>query len=1064
MRETRIILSLLLLALVRPVFSQNQSHNYVWRVTYLDETSTDSIVQVQYYDDLGRPNQLVTGGVNANGTYLHTHTEYDGVGRECKTWLPVIGSQTPGYISNISASSPSQYQDSRAYSETDYDALDRTTFISTPGESWVGHSKRTNYRLNNSNEVKSYTATNLTNWSYYPQGVLTCVETLDEDGIRQQTFTDQLGRTVLERRGDTGDTSDTYYVYNDLSQLVYVLTPEYQQSTNTSTGAYCYEYDQRGRMSSRKLPGCEAVTMEHDNADRLIRMQDGLLRASSEYRVYTYDIVSRLVSQSIEGGVTELINYYDNYDFLSQYTSLTHEDSAGPVFGLQGYSDNETYAIGNLTGVWQRASDGTELLTTYVYDDHGRIVKQAESGLDGKVLVTKYTYNFVGDVTSETSVHYHYVQATGRLVSDYELSRQTAYNHRGTRLASSTTVSLTDNSGSAIAGDIVSVPSYDSYGRVTSLDRSGTSGDVSYTYDLVHGWLTGIEYPSSGFSQTLYRETGGNTSCWNGSISAMTWQTESGILRRYDYSYDNQNRLTEASYSHYGSGQGTSSSTLTLIPASSSVPNYGTNYSYDRNSNLKWVKRYGRKNDGTYDVIDKLRITHTGNQLTSVYDSIRSSLSYTGNSEFVDGSNTGSEYSYNGNGALTKDLNRGITSIEYDKLGHPTQVTFNGGNTISYVYSADGRKLRTTHRQGTHQPVITDYAGPYEFKGGTISRVAFSGGYYSYNATASQNNWTAHYYIQDYLGSNREVVNRNATSTTTAEQVTHYYPYGGVIGDISTGENLQKNKFEGKELDRSFGLDNYYIHARNYYAMLPMWDRVDPLAEKYYGISPYAYCAGDPVNIVDPTGCAPDSLEAAVMCQHLYRDTETLIGGWQQNSVKELKSGLSYGIYSRTKEDGNVEYAVVFCGTKGLTDINGWKANFDQAKGNQTDQYDQAQTFASEFINNVQRETTFIGHSKGGGQAALAAATTGCAGITFNAAGLSSIYSKGLNFSSVDAYIVQDELLNRLQMSRGITANGNKRFIGPPLYYNSLSSYYSIYKRHSISSVIEALNYKPLKW
>lgn len=82
---------------------------------------------------------------------------------------------------------------------------------------------------------------------------------------------------------------------------------------------------------------------------------------------------------------------------------------------------------------------------------------------------------------------------------------------------------------------------------------------------------------------------------------------------------------------------------------------------------------------------------------------------------------------------------------------------------------------------------------------------------------------------------NRKVVK---AASTEVEQVTHYYPYGGVIGDISTQEDRQKYKFEGKELDRSFGLDNYDIHARNYYAMLPMWDRVDPLAEKYYGISP----------------------------------------------------------------------------------------------------------------------------------------------------------------------------------------------------------------------------------
>ena len=92
-------------------------------------------------------------------------------------------------------------------------------------------------------------------------------------------------------------------------------------------------------------------------------------------------------------------------------------------------------------------------------------------------------------------------------------------------------------------------------------------------------------------------------------------------------------------------------------------------------------------------------------------------------------------------------------------------------------------------------------------------------------------------------------------ASTDVEQVTHYYPYGGVIGDISTQESTQKYKFEGKELDRSFGLDNYDIHARNYFAMLPMWDRVDPLAEKYYGISPYVYCGGDPVNKGDYDGC-----------------------------------------------------------------------------------------------------------------------------------------------------------------------------------------------------------------
>ena len=111
------------------------------------------------------------------------------------------------------------------------------------------------------------------------------------------------------------------------------------------------------------------------------------------------------------------------------------------------------------------------------------------------------------------------------------------------------------------------------------------------------------------------------------------------------------------------------------------------------------------------------------------------------------------------------------------------------------------------------------------------------------------------------MGNNRMVINKNGT----IEQVTHYYPYGGVIGDISTNENLQKYKLfhyipreqarsEGKELDRTFGLDNYDIHARQYFAMAPMWDRIDPLAEDNPQFSPYSYCMGDPVNFGDYNG------------------------------------------------------------------------------------------------------------------------------------------------------------------------------------------------------------------
>ena len=491
-------------------YSQDASHNYIRTVTYL-ENGSDSIVGVQYYDGLGRPDQKVVGGANASGIYLHSHTEYDGLGRADLMWLPVKGNQSPGYLSpsNIPSRSATQYHDGIAYSDVTYDALDRTTFTTTPGAAWAGRGKRCVYRSNDSLEVRRYSAADLRGTTYYPPRCLYCTETWDEDSLRVQTFKDFLDRTILERRGIGEDISETYYVYNDLSQLAYVLSPQYQTNPNLSLYAYCYQYDTFGRISSRKLPGCEPITYEYDNADRVTRMQDGLLRAVSKHRVYTYDNLGRLTRQSIEGGMTEIINYYDRYDFLSSYESLNQESADGRVLGLQWYADKELYAMGHQTGMWQRASDGTALLTTFVYDKYGRVVKRSESGLGGTALVTEYTYNFVGDVTSEVITHYSYDTEEGMLVSDYSLGHETRYDYHGTRLPSSEVTILYDHVNGQNASEVEDVMVYDDYGQLLQRNRSGVSGDLCYSYDSIHGWLNGISCPTIGFNQRLYRETGG---------------------------------------------------------------------------------------------------------------------------------------------------------------------------------------------------------------------------------------------------------------------------------------------------------------------------------------------------------------------------------------------------------------------------------------------------------------------------------------------------------------------------------------------------------------------------
>ena len=87
----------------------------------------------------------------------------------------------------------------------------------------------------------------------------------------------------------------------------------------------------------------------------------------------------------------------------------------------------------------------------------------------------------------------------------------------------------------------------------------------------------------------------------------------------------------------------------------------------------------------------------------------------------------------------------------------------------------------------------------------------------------------------------------------TVEQANHYYPFGGLFGE-STNASTQKYKYNGKEYDRVHGLDWYDYGARFMNPDMGRFTTIDPMAEKYYSISPYAYCHNNPINRIDPTG------------------------------------------------------------------------------------------------------------------------------------------------------------------------------------------------------------------
>jgi len=108
---------------------------------------------------------------------------------------------------------------------------------------------------------------------------------------------------------------------------------------------------------------------------------------------------------------------------------------------------------------------------------------------------------------------------------------------------------------------------------------------------------------------------------------------------------------------------------------------------------------------------------------------------------------------------------------------------------------------------------------------------------------------TYYFHKKDHLGNNRWIGDEDGNVV----QYTDYYPFGLPFDD-STNPDTQPYKYNGKEYDRMHGLNMYDYSARYYDPAFPVFTTVDPLAEKYYEVSPYAYCLNNPIKYIDPDG------------------------------------------------------------------------------------------------------------------------------------------------------------------------------------------------------------------
>ncbi len=393
------------------------------------------------------------------------------------------------------------------------------------------------------------------------------------------------------------------------------------------------------------------------------------------------------------------------------------------------------------------ASTPNYLYTLTLYDDYGKPIQTKSKNTSGGQDVATMQYDFAGKVLRTHTSH----QKIGEAANTFNTLTKPSYDHVGRVLDIKKTISATGISG---VEKTIAVNTYNELGQLKAKtlapNFNGGIGLENLNYDYnIRGWLTAI---NKGFiGTTSYNNTTGRyfgfelgydkatnaiaganytKQQYNGNISGTTWKSIGDAqIRKFDYDYDNANRLLKADFNQYSGGSFNQSAGLNFnvkMGDGSLLPDGSIDYAkaYDENGNIKQMQQWGFKVGGSARIDNLLYDYQTNsNKLKKVTDFLTPIVDNGKLGDFKDGAYTIDDYSYDVNGNLKKDLNKDIGNattdgIVYNYLNLPKTITVrkdaNGANvkgTINYTYDATGSKLKknTTETNATVNVNGTNY-------------------------------------------------------------------------------------------------------------------------------------------------------------------------------------------------------------------------------------------------------------------------------------------------------------------------------------------------------------------
>ncbi|WP_348707322.1 RHS repeat-associated core domain-containing protein, partial [Tenacibaculum sp. 190524A02b] len=673
------------------------------------------------------------------------------------------------------------------------------------------------------------------------------VNNKDTENTKRTGYQDALGASLENAIGISNTnklkfkTSSTEIRNNDKAAVKDLFGRATAMQNGNSISSYTYKYDANGNKTvKRRLP--LSHTNNTPNQYKNTRVNIDLI--GDQVYTNTVDEGKNYVIKNNKG--LTVFSSTHNFSKLKpnikwnyiKYDPINRPIEAG-IITVPGNFDQQEMSF--LANVPEWLADIKQTIhKTWQYDSFENKVDKSNGKIthtsrliNDKQVENKYTYNLRGQVATKAT----YINGDLQGLVGYH------YNHDGK------IKDIVYPNGTSV------VYNYDQNGRLYGIGTGanpfayakygyGTNGKINQT---IHG--SGVLNTTQKYTlqehvaesntefngtQTLFKENLEYTVNGNyhqGMIMRKTEQQEGQPIDRYEYTYDNQYRLTLAE--RHGTG----------------IDRF--QFDYDTNGNLTSQSSsvFGRTNNFTYQQgTNKLQSTTETASKIGLYTKI---------------------------GQTPLGLN---TQLDYDIFTRKTHKVFDGQNQVKFLYDANNKRVQKTRKYTSKHGLSIDDTLTYIF--GTrnlplfekltdnVDNTSWDKTYIygaQYAPIAMLYKGKTYFFVRDYQSSLRNVVN---VTEGIVEETYKYTPFGEILYSNHQGTEVKHKLgtylYTGQEYDQATGLYNF--KARLYHPVKKIFLSPDP---KHINYSPYTYTSNNPINLVDidgkmPTGGAAAEAEGAV--------------------------------------------------------------------------------------------------------------------------------------------------------------------------------------------------------